>query len=662
MPFWWGRRNKWWSGRRYRYRRNRRTYKRRTRRNLYRRRHKRAPRRRRKRRRTKVRRKKKFLKLLQWQPDSIRKCKIKGYETLILGANGKQYRDYTSAMNDWVPPTVPGGGGFSISRYTLEYLYEQYQLHNNIWTHSNENYDLCRYLGMSVTFYRHPHTDFIVQYQREYPMTETALTPMHTHPLLLLQQKRKIIIPSRLTKPHGKIKIKKFIKPPAQQTNKWFFIRDFAKTPLLLFKATACDLNYVRLAKGSENNQTNIWSLNTLFYTNGAFGQKAGTHNTYEPAHTLSYQTGQIQGTLPNSKSFQTNMQDTYDSSVNYSSGWFTSNVLLSQTLTKPSMTTKPVFITRYNPMLDTGKGNKIWLKSIFAESWAPPSIETYLILEDEPLWLLFFGWFDYINELKPQYDIFNKYTLVMQSPYFQTPTPKPTYLVPIDDSFIQGNGPYNSTPTNTDKSRWIPTLKHQQNSINNIVKCGPFITKPDGKYSNWELHLNYRFFFKWGGAQPPENTIYDPTKGTVYPVPDKYSQTIQIQDPTKQIPQSILHTWDYRRGILTPKALKRMYDYLSDESTVSTDSEFQQPHKKIKKSARQVLGQEKNKDTISCLQQLFEEDGSQEEKKGQEKTLQQLIQQQQQQQQNIKHNLIKLITDVKKTQLQMQVHTGILT
>nr|UHK05156.1 MAG: ORF1 [Torque teno midi virus] len=662
MPFWWGRRNKWWAGRRYRYRtRRRRPYKRRARRTIYRRRHKRAPRRRRKRRRTKVRRKKKFLKLLQWQPESIRKCKIKGVETLILGANGKQFRDYTSTMNDWIAPTVPGGGGFSISRYTLEYLYEQHQLHNNIWTHSNINFDLCRYTGAKITFYRHPLVDFVVQYQREYPMTESAHTPLETHPLLLLQQQHKIIIPSRITKPHGKSTVKKYIKPPAQQTNKWFFIRDFAKTPLLLFKATACDLNYVRIGKTNENNLTNIWTLNTKFWDNGQFSQGTHTSDAYHPIATQTYQQGWVSGTTQQDKPFNTNMQNTYKSSINYDTGWFNSQVLQSKTITIPPMTTKPVAICRYNPMLDTGKGNKVWLKSIFQHSWDPPTVDVYLINEDEPLWLLFYGWFDYINELKPAYHIFSQYTLVIKSPYFQTP-PNTQYIVPIDESFLQGKGPYNSTPLNSDKETWIPVLKHQQQSINNIVKCGPYITRPEGKFSTWELHLNYRFFFKWGGAQQPENPIYDPTQGSTYPVPDKFYKTIQISDPTKQIPQSILHTWDYRRGIVTPKALKRMYDYLSDESPIPTDSEYQSPHKKAKKSARQVLGQEKNQDTINCLQQLFEEDGYQETEKTQEKTVQDLIREQQQQQQHIKHNLLKLITDLKKTQLQMQVHTGILS
>nr|UHK05191.1 MAG: ORF1 [Torque teno midi virus] len=661
MPFWWPRRNKWWSRGRYKYRR-RRPYRRRTRKHFFRRRHRRTAKRRRRRRKAKVRRKKPFIKLLQWQPQSIRKCKIKGYETLLMGADGKQYRDYTSAMNEWIPPRVPGGGGLAISIYTLEYFYEQHLLHNNIWTTSNENYDLCRYTGCSLIFYRHPYIDFVCHYKREYPMTESAYTPMTTHPLLILQQRKKILIPSRITQPHGKNYIRKKIKVPRQQVNKWFFIRDYAKTPLLLLQTAACDLNFVRMGRQSENTLTNIYSLNIGFYSNGAFGQpNIATGHTYMPIHTQKYATGMIAGTDIQGKTFNTNMQNTYLSSVGYTTGWFTSKVLTSKTISTPQMQAKPIYLLRYNPNIDTGKGNKVWLKSIFADHWGPPATDLFLIFEDEPLWLSFYGWFDYINSLKPAYDIFNKYTLVIQSDYFQSPIQK-QYIVPIDESFLIGNSAYDATVTDLDKTRpWIPTLRHQQKSINNIVKCGPFIPRPEGKLGNWELHLKYTFFFKWGGAQPPETNIYDPTKGSKYPVPDNFYKTVQITDPTKQIPQTILHTWDYRRGLLTQKALKRMYDNLSDKSTVSTDSECLEPPHKVQRSAKQPQIQEKETEVLKCLQQLYKENSCQETEEKQEEDLHHLIQQQQQQQQLIKHNLLKLITQMKKTQLQMQIQTGIL-
>nr|UHK05196.1 MAG: ORF1 [Torque teno midi virus] len=664
MPFWWGRRGKWWSGRRYRYRRRRRRpYRRRTRKTVFRRRHSRTYRRRRKGRRTKVRRKRKLLKLFQWQPESIRKCKIKGFETLLLGANGKQFRDYTSAMNEWIPPTVPGGGGLSISIYSLEYLYEQYKLHQNIWTSSNIDLDLCRYTGCKLIFFRHPYVDFVVHYKRTYPMTETAYTPMNTHPLLLLQQQHKIIIPSRITKPHGKNYIVKKIKPPTQQTNKWFFTREFSKTPLLLLQASACDLNFVKMGRQSENTLTNIYSLSAAFYSNGNMAYSQGTIQYYRPVHTLTYETGWITGTGLDDKTFNTNMVCTYASSVGYSTGWFSPKVLTAKSFTKPILgpNPKPMFLCRYNPNIDTGKGNKVYLKNIFNEHWGPPAATPFLIVEDEPLWLSLYGWLDYINTLKPEFNIYTQYTLVIQSKFFQTPTTA-QFIIPIDESFITGKSPYNATITDKLKnSYWIPTLQHQQQSINNLVKCGPFITRPEGKLGNWELHTKYCFYFKWGGALSTEKTVLDPTTTSTYPVPDKYSQAIQITDPTKQIPQQILHSWDFRRGIVTQKALKRMYEHLSDATTVSTDSDGLEPPQKTKKSSRHAPLQEKETEVLQSLQQLFEKDSSQEEEEKSQKTIQELIKQQKQQQLSIKHNLLTLITHLRQSQMQMQLQTGIL-
>lgn len=143
--------------------------------------------------------------------------------------------------------------------------------------------------------------------------------------------------------------------------------------------------------------------------------------------------------------------------------------------------------------------------------------------------------------------------------------------------------------------------------------------------------------------------------------MPDKFSQAVQIIDPTKQIPQQILHTWDYRRGLITQRALKRMYANLSDATTISTDSDGLEPQQKIKKSSRHAPLQEKETEVLKSLQQLFEKDSSQEEEETEQKTIQELIQQQKQQQLSIKHNLITLITHLRQSQMQMQLQTGIL-
>ncbi len=161
MPWWWNRRRKWWRGRRRPFYKRRYKYKkRRPRRRIYKRKYRRTYRRGRKRIK-KVRRKNKTLNIKQWNPETIKKCKVKGIAINTLGVQGTQYRCYTPNKYEYTVAKQPGGGGFGVERYTLEYLYKQNKAGNNIWTTSNANLDLVRYTGCTFIFYRHPHIDFI---------------------------------------------------------------------------------------------------------------------------------------------------------------------------------------------------------------------------------------------------------------------------------------------------------------------------------------------------------------------------------------------------------------------------------------------------------------------------------------------------------------------
>ncbi len=204
MPFWWNRRKKPWYGIRFR-RRWRRRWPKRRRRKIYKRRRARKPYRRHRRRRYKVRRKKRKITVQQWQPDSIKKCKIKGVGTAVLGAEGTQMNCYTAEKNKYVPPKVPWGGGLGLENFTLKYLYEEYNFKNNIWTASNKYKDLCRYTGTSVTFFRHPETDFVVAYNTQPPNTFNKYTYPAMHPQMLLLEKHKRIILSSARQTKRKI-------------------------------------------------------------------------------------------------------------------------------------------------------------------------------------------------------------------------------------------------------------------------------------------------------------------------------------------------------------------------------------------------------------------------------------------------------------------------
>lgn len=103
-----------------------------------------------------------------------------------------------------VPTHEPGGGGFSILRFNLDALYEQNQLCRNVWTRSNKNLPLVRYLGMTFKIYRPEDVDLVVKIQNCYPMSATPLLYTSTQPAIALMSKNSYKIPSKKTKPHGK--------------------------------------------------------------------------------------------------------------------------------------------------------------------------------------------------------------------------------------------------------------------------------------------------------------------------------------------------------------------------------------------------------------------------------------------------------------------------
>ncbi len=105
------------------------------------------------------------------------------------------------------------------------------------------------------------------------------------------------------------------------------------------------------------------------------------------------------------------------------------------------------------------------------------------------------------------------------------------------------------------------PNVYHQLSILNMIVMSGPYVPKIDlsqTKNNTWELHYNYQFLFKWGGCPPKSQDVDDPTKKPQYPIPDKISLGPQIEDPETD-PKLKLFAWDFRRDIITAKALKRI-------------------------------------------------------------------------------------------------------
>nr|UHM26053.1 MAG: ORF1 [Torque teno midi virus] len=657
MPFWWGRRKRFWYGRR-RYRTRFRKYKRRKqRRRLPRRRNRRFTRRNRYRKRKKVRRKLPKLPLYQWQPETIHKCKIKGFTCNVNGTNGTQFTCYSDSRFDWVPPKAPGGGGFGYEKYTLQYLYREHQLHRNIWTASNHFLELARYTGAKFDFYRHPHVDFVAAYSLSYPMQADIESYMTCHPAILLNARHKKVIPSLLTRPHGKNRVRIKFKPPKLMVNKWFFQQHIAETGLLTLKTSACNLRYSFLGCCNTNQLVTFYALNNIFYSQAGWGNQKAATQWYKPFPHAETQMNNVQVTIYTGQQKTITVDSsTYEKSISYTSGWF--QPFLLQTIKWEKQIALPVTAGRYNPTLDTGEGNMIWTKSILALNFDPPEHDFQNMLADRPLWLMLYGFISWVKKKKNDPGFLQNNYLVIRSPFLIPKRGGPPDWIPIDKSFYLGQAPYNEYLTETAKTRWYPTLEHQQETINAIVQSGPFIPKLDNQtYDTWELHSKYTFYFKWGGSQLPDQDTADPSKQQQWVVPDKLQQAIQISDPQRQTKESILHSWDFRRGLVTKKALKRMYENLSIDETVPSDTE-EPTQKKSRGNAMPVIENQEEK-IQACLLSLCEENTCQEQEENTD--LLQLIHQQQQQQELIKLNLLQLIADLKSKQQVIQLQTGIL-
>nr|UHM26745.1 MAG: ORF1 [Torque teno midi virus] len=675
MPFWWGRRRKFWLGRR-RYRTRFRKYRKRRpkRRRFTKRRVRRAPRRRRK-RRYKVRRKRQKIPLYQWQPDSIRKCHIKGVGVLVLGAHGKQFVCYTDVETKAPPPRAPGGGGFGCKQFSLGYLYEEYKFRNNIWTHTNILYDLVRYIKVQFTFYRHPDIDFVLNYDRQPPFLLDKFTYSLCHPQNLLLGKHKIILLSRATKPNGKVKKRITIKPPKQMLSKWFFQEQFYSHPLLSFRAAACSFQYPHIGCCMPNRTVTFSVINPGFYKNGNWAHAGAGTQPYRPYQgipsTLTFW-DTAPADIPSQpqpdwllKHTVTYTVNSYNDSISYDTGYFSKKVLQAKMVSRDKqpgsgMAEIPLSLCRYNPAIDTGKGNTVWLHSNLTQDYNIPATDKDIVITGLPLWMALFGWLSWVQHVKGVPDFFISYTLCMESPALEIASRGTTVspVIPIDTTFINGNPPYNQIMTVHDKAHWYPDIYNQTEIINAIVTSGPYVPKLDNiRNSTWELHYYYNFLFKWGGPESTEPAVADPSKQPIYDALDKQHQTIQIRNPAKQKFESLIHPWDYRRGFITKKALKRMYENLSIDSDLEADHTESKRAKFTGPSFTAL--QEINQEERECLQTLCEESTYQEET--QEKDLQALILQQQQQQQDLKYNLLKLISFMKDQQNMLKLHTGML-
>lgn len=582
------------------------------------------------RRRYGVRRKKlKKIRLTEWQPQFIKKLKVKGFYPLFLTTNERLTNNLNIYLESTAPYRVPGGGGFSINNFSLNTLYEEHLILKNWWTHGNENMPLIRYLGCTITLYREENVDYMFQYNRAPPMNANRLTYMSTHPQAMLLHRNTIKVTCKRNNPHKKPYKRIHIKPPVQMRNNWYFQKDIAFLPLLQTFTTCCSFD--RMFQNSQAISTTLGftSLDTNGFKNHFFPRQStqpyepvnnqylfGTHNgqhklteikigdlvllgnTYDNTEGTPFKEVDIQSsgqqTTFQQKLQKAKLQKGYQGNPFYHH-YFTGDqrmfynkipwdtIVQSYTkeddklkLTDFAIQTQKTVECRYNAFKDKGKNNIIYLVSTdtgaHLTDWTPPTDED-IVIKDIPLWLALWGYLDYQRKITTTDTVDLRSILVFQSPYVTPNTIK--YYVPLDMDFLHGQSPYEDHLLPSDYYFWNPKVRFQVQSINKIGCSGPTTAKLP-EQTSVEGHMSYCFYFKVGGQPAPMSILTAPDKQPKWITannPNNLIQTTSLQNPTTPF-EHILYNFDERRGQITEKAAKRIKTHKETESTIFSITE----------------------------------------------------------------------------------------
>nr|UGV36438.1 MAG: ORF1 [TTV-like mini virus] len=631
-----------------------------------------------------VRKKRKLSKITvkQWQPNTIRKLTIRGQYPLFCGTTERIGNDYIAYIDSIAPHDFPGGGLFSIIVFTLNGLYELHQKARNWWTTSNCNLPLIRYQGCTIKLYASTTVDYITVPIRCGELKATEQTFQSSQPSVLMLNKNRKIMLCKEYKYRKRPYKKFFVKPPALLFNKWYFQKDIANYPLLMLISSAASLDRYFCAASSMSETIGFTSLNTAYFQNHGF--KTITTNPYTPNNNFAlfaisgrhqtYQTAKVQdlillgnpkdytqGTpIGNSNTWSQHIDNYMSKNTNWGNPFipyyfnnsgedsFIVHLSIDGTTVKdklkqlkPDSPIKDHFQIpanpfkiecRYNPQADLGH-NAVFITRIQNDPtpWHKPSDDA-MIQQGYPMWLIYWGWHDYLVKAKTVQNLDTDYINVIVSDYIQQ-TPKihnMTYFVPLDWYFLNGRSPYaqDNEIKGYDLQNWHPKANFQIQTISHILQSGPATAKLP-QFISAEGHCTYKFHFKVGGCPPAMDEVCNPQTQPTYPQPGNFLSSILLQNPEYPI-QYYINSFDQRRDLLTSRAAKRLKE----------DSEFKDI---IFKPAGQTLLQVQARSP-----QISSEETSEEEES--EETLQRQLHKHRRVQRKLQFRILKLLEQLQTT------------
>ncbi|BAB20604.1 hypothetical protein TTV2_gp2 [Torque teno virus 2] len=640
------------------------------------------------RRRRGRRRHKRKLIIRQWQPPYTRRCYIVGYLPLIMCGENCFSKNFATHSDD-IDCSVAYGGGMTATQFTLRILYDEFQRHLNYWTASNNDLDLARYLGATITFFRHPDVDFIVQIHTSPPFRDTEMTGPSIHPGMLMLKKHRLLIPSLKTRPGRKHRITVRIGAPKTFEDKWYPQTDLCDVILVVIYATAADFTFPFGSPLTNTHCVNFQVLGSDYndilsilpdklkskeskiekiYKNIAYYNTKQTIAHLKITDNCKNTQTDITNTKHNDTQYKGNTyvdeinqvrKDTGDkfikaTSLALSNSWVKpttndleyhtgmySSIFLSSGRSNPELK-GPYTDVCYNPLVDKGIGNIVWLDWCSKEDSKFDETKSKVPIRDMPLWAALFGYAEYASKETGDTAINTNARLTLICPYtdpmlFKPQDPKFGF-VPYSLNFGLGRMPGDSTYVPIrQRAKWYACLYHQQEVIEAITQSGPFAYHCD--YKSAVLGVKYKFKWIWGGSPIPHQVVRNPCRETHSSTQGgRKPRSVQVVTRKYNTPEFTWHSWDTRRGLFGDGALQRMLQQPGLNELYPTAS------KKRPKRDTLAEGHQEEPEDVSDFKRLRLQlqqqpwlDSSQEEKKAREskaqeeeaKTLEQQLEQQ---------------------------------
>lgn len=161
---------------------------------------------------------------------------------MVICGHTRAGRNFAIHSEDFTSQIKPHGGSFSTTTWSLKVCWDEHQKFMNRWSYPNTQLDLARYMGVIFYFYRDQKTDYIVQWSRNPPFKLNKYSSPMYHPGMMMQAKKKLVVPSFQTRPRGRKRYRVRIRPPNMFADKWYTQEDLCPVPLVQIVVSAASL------------------------------------------------------------------------------------------------------------------------------------------------------------------------------------------------------------------------------------------------------------------------------------------------------------------------------------------------------------------------------------------------------------------------------------